>query len=70
MARGSREKRSLLAAAALHGAAIYTVYLWASRHPQALVPPRVAPLVTSAADEFDVDWAAPEGAAAPSLIVP
>jgi len=31
------------------------------------VPPRVAPLVTSAADEFDVDWAAPE---APSLIVP
>jgi len=70
MARGSREIRSLLVAAALHGAAIFSVSLWAGRHPQGLVPPRVAPLVTSAADEFDVDWAAPEAAAAPSSIAP
>jgi len=48
MAQGSREKRSLLAAAALHGAAIFCVSFWARRHPQALVRPRVAPLVASA----------------------
>lgn len=70
MARGDREKRSLLAAVALHAAAIFLVALWASRHPRAFVPPRVAPLVKSATDEFDVDWAAPEAAAAPSLTVP
>lgn len=70
MARGSREKRSLVAAAALHGAAILALSIWARRHPQLLAPPRVAPLVASAADEFDVDWAAPEAAVEPSLLVP
>jgi hypothetical protein len=63
---GKREAHSLFAALALHAVAFFVIAFWASRHrlPVELASHRAEPRVEPHADEFDVDWAAPDVARA------